>query len=228
MLRALTRVSAVSIYDIVVYSSCRRSSITLLIVIVVTTVASVVVKHGSILTAGVVGVYAAQLIWSALQESDCSSAGAPATGADNFHQDSVSATVASLLVRFKEMLRIYFARQLPSTPSCVTSSAQVMISLVYSSMDASTRQSAFSFDSSEGDHAVSAFSYPLFHAVFCLGSMYMGMVLTGWCSGLDEGSGLSNRFVVKIASAFVLHAVYLWTLAAPSLLSNRRFDYDDL
>jgi hypothetical protein len=103
-----------------------------------------------------------------------------------------------------------------------------MISLVYSSMDASTRQSAFSLDSSESERSIGAFSYPLFHVVFSLGSMYMGMVLTGWSSELNEDSGLKNRFVVKIISAFVLHAVYLWTLAAPTLLSSRRFDYDDL
>jgi hypothetical protein len=103
-----------------------------------------------------------------------------------------------------------------------------MVSLVYSSMDASTHQSAFSFDVSEADRAVSTFSCPLFHTVFSLGSLYMGMVLTGWNSDLNDDSGLKNRFVVKITSAFVLLAVYLWTLAAPSVLSSRRFDYDDL
>lgn len=99
---------------------------------------------------------------------------------------------------------------------------------MYSSMDASTRQSAFSLDGGENERSIGTFSYPLFHFVFSLGSMYMGMVLTGWSSELNEDSGLKNRYVVKIASAFVLHAVYLWTLAAPTLLSNRRFDYDDL
>ena len=103
-----------------------------------------------------------------------------------------------------------------------------MISLVYSSMDASTRQSAFSFDVAEVERSAPAFSYPIFHTVFSFGSMYMGMVLTGWSSELSDDSGLKNRFVVKIAGAFVLHAVYLWTLAAPTVLSSRRFDYDDL
>ena len=124
------------------------------------------------------------------------------------------------------MFIVAFVQPLPS--SRFTYIAQVMMSLVYSSMDASTRQSAFSFDSSESDRSESTFSFPLFHAVFSLGSMYMGMVLTGWSSDLDEDSGLQNRYLVKIISAFVLHAIYLWTLAAPSLLSNRRFDYDDL
>ena len=103
-----------------------------------------------------------------------------------------------------------------------------MISLVYSSMDASTSQSAFSLDSNDAERSSRPFSVPLFHAVFSLGSMYMGMVLTGWSSELNDDSGRNNRFVMKIASAFVLHAVYLWTLAAPTVLSGRRFDYDDL
>lgn len=105
-----------SIYDVVVYPSCRRLPSILLAITAGTLVASVVVKHGSILTAGIVSVYAvqppplrfyntlrryaAQLMWSALQESDCSNAGTSVVaGAGTFHQDSVSAAVASLLVR---------------------------------------------------------------------------------------------------------------------------------
>jgi hypothetical protein len=41
--------------------------------------------------------YAAQLVWSALQESDCNIS---TSSSASFHQDSVSAAVASLLVRF--------------------------------------------------------------------------------------------------------------------------------
>jgi len=51
---------APSIYDVVVYRSCRRPSFILLAVTAVTLVASVVVKHGSILTAGIVSVCAVQ------------------------------------------------------------------------------------------------------------------------------------------------------------------------
>ena len=43
--------------------------------------------------------YAAQLVWSALQESDCTTAAASPPESGYFHQDSVSAAVASLLVR---------------------------------------------------------------------------------------------------------------------------------
>ena len=75
----------------------------LLIVTAITIVASIVVKHGSILTAGVVGMYAAQLVWSALEESDCSSAGSTAASTGSFRQDSISASVASLLVRFRDI-----------------------------------------------------------------------------------------------------------------------------
>jgi hypothetical protein len=49
-----------SIYDIVVYPSCRRLPSILLAITAGTLVASVLVKHGSILTAGIVSVYAVQ------------------------------------------------------------------------------------------------------------------------------------------------------------------------
>jgi hypothetical protein len=96
---SLTHISSASIYDVIVYSSCRRASSALLAVTTISVIASVVVKHGSILTAGIVGMYAAQLVWSALQESDCTAAAASAAPLGYFHQDSVSAAVASLLVR---------------------------------------------------------------------------------------------------------------------------------
>ncbi len=96
---SLTHISPASIYDVVVYSSCRRASSALLAVTTISVIASVVVKHGSILTAGIVGMYAAQLVWSALQESDCTAAAASAAELGHFHQDSISAAVASLLVR---------------------------------------------------------------------------------------------------------------------------------
>jgi hypothetical protein len=55
-----TYISSASIYDIVVYSSCRRASSALLAATTISVIASVVVKHGSILTAGIVAMYAAQ------------------------------------------------------------------------------------------------------------------------------------------------------------------------
>jgi hypothetical protein len=61
--RSHTCFSTISIYDIVVFSSCRRISSSLLAVTSVTVVASVVVKHGSILTAGIACTYAAQLVY---------------------------------------------------------------------------------------------------------------------------------------------------------------------
>lgn len=50
-----------SIYDIVVFSSCRRVSSSLLAATLVTVVASVIVKHGSILTAGIASACASRL-----------------------------------------------------------------------------------------------------------------------------------------------------------------------
>jgi len=122
-------------------------------------------------------------VWSALQESDCSNAGSSAVaGTGTFHQDSVSAALASLLVRVVCCARLWFnhsslhavfvrasARGL--NRKFIASCIQVMMSLVYSSVDASTRQSAFSLDSSDAERPDRAFSFPLFHAVFSLGSM---------------------------------------------------------
>lgn len=67
----------------------------------------------------------------------------------------------------------------------------------------------------------------IFHGVYALASMTMGMVLTNW-SPLGTSAQLSIdqgviALWVKIASSWATAALYIWTVIAPALFPDRDF-----
>lgn len=77
----------------------------------------------------------------------------------------------------------------------------------------------------------------IFHLVFLLASMYISMVITGWNdpravhddavhSGIHDTTIFTTHttlaFWIKVATAWLSLALYLWTLAAPNLCSRCR------
>lgn len=72
-----------------------------------------------------------------------------------------------------------------------------------------------------------AYSYSFFHFTFTLASLYIMMMLTNWYS--PEGSDftkLSSNWAtvwVKVASAWVCFAIFIWTLIAPLIFPDRDF-----
>eukprot|EP01132_Coremiostelium_polycephalum_P005760 gene5760-7168_t len=75
-----------------------------------------------------------------------------------------------------------------------------------------------------------AYSYTFFHITFALGAMYICMLLTNWSTingisnaSVNVDSGLVSVWV-KIASGWVVHLLYLWTLVGPLLFPNRVWD----
>ncbi|KAJ1330518.1 hypothetical protein BSLG_009280 [Batrachochytrium salamandrivorans] len=74
------------------------------------------------------------------------------------------------------------------------------------------------------------YSYTLFHLIFMLASMYLAMLLTNWDTVTitkDDlavvGKSLASAWV-KIASGWLVLAVYAWTLVAPIVLPDRNWD----
>ncbi len=72
------------------------------------------------------------------------------------------------------------------------------------------------------------YNWSLFHIMFALATLYVMMTLTNWYS---PGSDVSIQSInanmsavwVKIISAWLCFAIYMWTLAAPVLLPDRDF-----
>lgn len=70
------------------------------------------------------------------------------------------------------------------------------------------------------------YNYSWFHAIFALASMYIAMLMTGWGAGAEEKDLLDVGWAsvwVKLVTMVATGALYLWTLVAPSILSDRDF-----
>lgn len=73
-----------------------------------------------------------------------------------------------------------------------------------------------------------AYSWSMFHVMFALASLYVMMTLTNWYSPQSDLSTFSSNagaMWVKIISSWLCAAIYLWTLIAPAILSDRDFGY---
>ncbi|XP_066479674.1 serine incorporator 3 [Tiliqua scincoides] len=71
------------------------------------------------------------------------------------------------------------------------------------------------------------YSYAFFHFMLFLASLYIMMTLTNWYSPDAESKTLTSKWPavwVKIASSWVCLLLYIWTLVAPLILTNRDFN----
>ena len=71
-----------------------------------------------------------------------------------------------------------------------------------------------------------SYSYSFFHFMFVLASFSMMMTLTSWRipgQNLIEASNVWSAVWVKIASSWICAAIYVWSLFAPLILSDRVF-----
>ncbi|GCB79237.1 hypothetical protein scyTo_0018727, partial [Scyliorhinus torazame] len=71
------------------------------------------------------------------------------------------------------------------------------------------------------------YSYSFFHFMLFLASLYIMMTLTNWYSPDADYKTITSKWPavwVKITSSWVCLLLYVWTLAAPLVLTNRDFD----
>ncbi|KAL2080563.1 hypothetical protein ACEWY4_024356 [Coilia grayii] len=70
------------------------------------------------------------------------------------------------------------------------------------------------------------YSYSFFHFSLCLASLYIMMTLTNWYQPETNYEAMESTMPavwVKISSSWLCLALYLWTLIAPLVLSDRDF-----
>jgi len=73
-----------------------------------------------------------------------------------------------------------------------------------------------------------AYNWSLFHVMFALATLYVMMTLTNWFqpnSDIATMSSNSPAMWVKIVSSWICAGLYLWTLIAPAILTDREFGY---
>ncbi|KAK3870100.1 hypothetical protein Pcinc_024632 [Petrolisthes cinctipes] len=72
-----------------------------------------------------------------------------------------------------------------------------------------------------------AYSWSFFHTMFGLATLYVMMTLTNWFTPNSDLTTLSANLAavwVKIVSSWICLALYVWTLVAPIILSDRVFN----
>lgn len=70
------------------------------------------------------------------------------------------------------------------------------------------------------------YSYSAYHFMLCLASLYIMLTLTNWYSPDAGFLSMNNKWPavwVKISSSWVCLVLYVWTLVAPLVLTNRDF-----
>ncbi|XP_059172902.1 serine incorporator 3-like isoform X2 [Physella acuta] len=71
-----------------------------------------------------------------------------------------------------------------------------------------------------------AYSYSFYHFMLFLASLYVMMTLTNWFSPSSDVKHLNANMAsvwVKISSSWICVILYVWTLVAPAILSDREF-----
>uniref|UniRef100_A0A4W3J549 Serine incorporator 1 n=1 Tax=Callorhinchus milii TaxID=7868 RepID=A0A4W3J549_CALMI len=71
------------------------------------------------------------------------------------------------------------------------------------------------------------YSYSFFHFMLFLASLYIMMTLTNWYSPDSSYEMMTSKWPsvwVKISSSWICIVLYVWTLVAPLVLTNRDFD----
>jgi len=62
-----------------------------------------------------------------------------------------------------------------------------------------------------------------FHLVMAITTFYLSMVLTNWGAAEASNSGGKGQMWLRIASQWLTILMYLWTVVAPAILTNRDF-----
>ncbi|KAH0466057.1 hypothetical protein IEQ34_006160 [Dendrobium chrysotoxum] len=172
--------------------------------------------NGSLLPASVISVYCAYLCYSALssepRDYECN-------GLNN-HSKPVSTTTLVL-------------GMLTTVLSVVYSAVRAGSSTTFLSPPSSPKSSSSKplieeeIESGKNDTKPVTYSYFFFYLIFALASMYSAMLLTGWSSSTSGTSEQINvgwtSVWIRICTQWATAALYLWTLVAPLILSDREF-----
>jgi len=175
-----------------------------------------------LLQAAVCVLYATYLVWSAIMSEPSSTCNSltGSTGADE-----VTIIIGAIFT---------FVAVVYSTVRAGSSSADTlkgkMPSVNESKKDIETGSHSSKDDDSSTDDADVGleYNYTFFHLSFALGAMYICMLMTNWIviggtgGTLSIDSGMASVWV-KIATGWVVLALYTWTVFAPKILSGRDF-----
>jgi len=120
-------------------------------------------------------------------------------------------------------------------PTLIIGMIIAILSIGYSTLNASSKKSTFSLEQSnlidQVNHEEHYYSFTYFHLVFAAASMYMGMLLISWdvansalsISKFTYDNGWISVWI-KVAAQWLTSILYTWSLIAPLLCPNREWE----
>jgi len=193
-----------------------------------------------LLQASVVSLYSTYLVWSSLasepQDMKCSSFqpfGEPSEASQGFATFfGIAFTFLALIYAAVRAGTINASDAVNDNDHLVTSPKAKTHEGEDSSDHSSAEEEHSSDEDAHGNGKPVAYNYSFFHLTFFLASMYLGMVLTGWQTVSGGTNNVNEVHVdvsmasvwVKAVSSWVVLLLYLWTVIAPLVFPNRKFD----
>jgi hypothetical protein len=130
------------------------------------------------------------------------------------------------------------ASEHPRLASIVVGSILTFLALVYSTSNAASQgknmlneenMELLATGESQGDEEDdTSYNFSFFHIVYALGAVYVSMLVTNWDSIKTNDSGMAlglsyEAMWAKIISSWLNFGLYMWTLVAPIILSEREW-----
>lgn len=191
--------------------------------------------RSGLLQAAVVSLYSTWLVWSAINSEPpggCNSL----TGNQTANQATIimGAVFTLISVCYSTVRAGSSTEDTLRGTTAVTSSGsspdseRPLLTVPAEKKDVESGSSDETDDDAVNAEAVS-YNYTFFHITFALGAMYIGMLMTNWVvfGGTGTTASIDSGYAsvwVKIVTGWLTNLIFLWTVFAPKILSNRSFD----
>ncbi|KAL8171351.1 hypothetical protein V2J09_023155 [Rumex salicifolius] len=176
--------------------------------------------NGSLLPASVISIYCAYVCYTALSSE-------PTDYACNHLSTSSAVSTSTLILGMLTTVLsiLYSALRAGSSSTFLSPPSSPRADSKKPLLDSKDEESGNSKKDKEEATPVS-YSYTFFHLIFALASMYSAMLLSGWTSSSESSDMIDVGWTsvwVRICTEWVTAGLYVWTLIAPLIISDREF-----
>lgn len=176
--------------------------------------------NGSLLPASVISIYCAYVCYTGLSSEPRNYA------CNGFHKASRAVSTSTLILGMLttvisvlySALRAGSATTFLSPPSSPRSGGKKPL------LDSDELEAGK--DKNDAEPRPVSYSYSFFHLIFALASMYSAMLLSGWTSSSESSDLIDVGWTsvwVRICTEWVTAGLYVWSLVAPLIFSDREF-----
>ncbi|KZV20762.1 serine incorporator 3-like [Dorcoceras hygrometricum] len=175
--------------------------------------------NGSLLPASVISIYCAYLCYTGLSsepiEYEC----------NGLHNKSRAVTLSTLILGMLTTVLsvLYSALRAGSSTTFLSPPSSPRAGDKKPLLDSDELESGKGKDS---EARPVTYSYTFFHVIFALASMYSAMLLSGWTSSSEDADLIDVGWTsvwVRICTEWVTAGLYVWSLVAPLLFTDREF-----